>query len=77
MTENDLMIFTLVSFFESCKEDHLKQIKNLNDHLKINATIHKFGLDEAKILKTAIKYYKNIHSNTNISQSIINYFNKK
>jgi hypothetical protein len=72
VSENDLMICTLVSFFENCKEDHLKQLKNMN-FLKINI-IQKFGLDEAKILKGAAKYYKNFHSNTLTSQLIINYF---
>ena len=76
MTENDLMIFTLVSFFENCKEDHLKQIKNINDILKIN-TVQKFGLDEAKILKTATKYYRNFHSSNNMPELIIKYFNSK
>lgn len=75
MTENDLMVFTLVSFFENCKEDHLKQIKSLT--VKQISSIQKLGLDETKILKTAIKYYKAIHSNTNLPQTIINYFNSK
>lgn len=66
------MIFTLVSFLENCKEDHLKQLKTMN-FLKMNI-IQKFQMDEAKILKGAVKYYKNFHSNALTSQLIINYF---
>jgi hypothetical protein len=69
------MILTLISFMENCKEDHLIKIKSL-DILKIN-TIQKFGLDEAKILKTAAKYYKSLHSNSLTSQLIVNYINSK
>ena len=74
--ENDLMILTLISFMENCKEDHLMKIKNL-DIFKMTNTIQKFGLDEAKILKTAAKYYKNLHPNSSTSQLIVNYINTK
>lgn len=84
MGECELLVFTLIGLFESCKEDHLKLLIKNDDGVGMqpqsinNANvIKKICLDETKILKKSTKYYKNFHSNLSISNLIINYFNIK
>ena len=75
MGEFELLVYTLVSLFACCKDDHLKQIRNYTS-LDVNL-IKKFYLDEVKLLKKATKYYKIFRNNLSISNLIINYFNSK
>ena len=67
MDECDMLVFILISFLENCKEEHIKNPKH--------KTFLKCGLDETKILKTALKHYAKHH--TNVSNLILNYFNSK
>ena len=75
MEEYDLTVLVLVAFLESCKEEHLMYLKN-STYSNINVA-KKFGLDEAKIFKKAIKSYRTPNSNPAISNMIVNYFNSK
>lgn len=76
MGESELLVFTLIGFLETCKDEQLRLLQKDLNYSNLNMVL-KFGVDEAKILKKAIKYYKNFHSNQNISNMIINYFNSK
>jgi hypothetical protein len=69
--ETEMLVFILISFLENCKEEQLKQIMNVTKFSKL------VSLDEAKILKNAVKYYKAFHANTQLSSLILNYFNSK
>ena len=76
MGESDLLPFTLLSYLENCREEHLKLLKTFKyTNLR---QLQKIGIDESKILKRATKYYKTAHpANTSISNLIQNYFNTK
>ncbi len=75
MGEFDLLVYTLISYLESFKEDQFKllndvRLENLKQIRKINL------IDESKIFKRAIKYYRQTHatnSNSNVFNLIINY----
>ena len=75
MEETELLVYALVGFLENCKEDNIKQLKGLS-YANMNAA-QKFGIDQAKILKTATKHYKILHSNPSMLNLILNYFNSK
>lgn len=75
MGEFDLLVFTFIGFLETCKDDQLKTFGKMN-YSNLNLA-QKFSLDEAKILKRAIKLYRSSNSNPVISNMIINYFNSK
>ncbi len=76
MEENDLLVFTLISFIECSKTSFANKLSN--------KTIANSGvgnsspsIDEAKILKTSLKYYAKCHSNSSLPNLILNYFNLK
>ena len=71
MEETEILVFTLISLIENCKEHQLRQI---TDNTVPRRNTEK--LDEAKILKNATKFYKNSHSNASLSSLILNYFNQ-
>lgn len=76
MDENEFLVFMLIGFLETCKEEHLKTLLTLTySNLGL---VQKFALDESKIVKRAIKFYKSFRSsNQLISNMIVNYFNTK
>lgn len=75
MKEYELIALTLVGFLESCKEEQLKMMSNIK-YQNINVS-QNFGLDEAKILRKAIKLYRTHNSNPTISTMITSYLNSK
>ena len=70
MEETDILVYTLISLIESCREEQLKKLNDLPLPKHIS-------LDETKILKNAMKYYKKTHSNTSLTSFILNYANSK
>lgn len=73
MEETEMLVFTLISFIESCKEEQLKLINQVD--FKTIPRIKLLVVDECKILKTTVKYYKSCHSSPSLPTSILNYLN--
>lgn len=73
MEETEILVFTLISFIENCKEEQLKLITQVDFNTISKVKI--CGVDEVKILKSTMKYYKTCHSNPSLTNSILNYFN--
>lgn len=70
MEETEILVFILISFLESCKDEQLKLVSDPNFTTLVS-------IDEAKLLKNAMKNYKGFHSNTQLTNLILNYFNSK
>lgn len=68
--ETDILVYILISFIETTRGEQLKHFKNHWLPTNIN-------IDETKILKNSLKYYKKTHSNTQLINSILCYFNSK
>ena len=71
-----MLIYVLLSFLESCKEDQLNILKTIQvkDFSSINT---KFALDEFKIIKRTTKYYRCFNPNHIVSDLIVKYFSIK
>jgi hypothetical protein len=79
MGECDLLAFTLLSYLESCREEHLKLLRSCR-YSEVRAAQKRIAIDESKVLKRAAKHYKSLehHSiNPAVFNLIQNYFNTK
>ena len=70
MGEFEILVFTIFSLFSYCKDEHLLLLRD-SDTLNVN-TVKKMYLDEIKLFKKAIKYYKNFHNNLSLSNLKLN-----
>lgn len=82
MGDCDLLVFTLLSYLEHCRDEQLnlfKQISSSEDYTKLVKQIKTIGVDESKVLKRSIKYYKSARPSLNpaVFGMIQNFFNSK